>query len=325
MSEAAAAALPRAIAILGPTGCGKSALAMRLAAALPVEIISVDSAQVYRGMDIGTAKPTVAERNIVAHHLIDIRDPEQTYSAGEFRTDALRLLPQITSRGRIPLLVGGTMLYFRALFQGIAALPVADQAVRADIDARAREQGWPALHAELATRDPIGAARIHANDAQRIQRALEVLELSGRPLQEHWRDSPQPSSFCDWQICVLQPARRESLHAALTARLAAMAAAGFPDEVRRLLQRATLSEDSPALRLVGYRQLLPWCRGEESLDSAMEKALYATRQLAKRQLTWLRSSGLLPAEAAASICDPFDAAALEQFAQHLIKANRPPW
>jgi tRNA dimethylallyltransferase len=262
---------------------------------------------------------------VVAHHLIDIREPEQVYSAGEFRADALRLVHEITARGRLPLLVGGTMLYFRALFQGIAALPTADPEVRAAIDVRARELGWPALHAELAARDTASAARIHANDAQRIQRALEVLELSGRPLQEHWAQHPQPSSFCDWQICVLQPERRELLHAALTARLAAMVEAGFPAEVRRLLDRGTLVEGSPALRLVGYRQMIPWCRGEESLEAATQKALYATRQLAKRQLTWLRSPGLLPAEAAAVVCDPFDAAALEYFVQHLIKAHRPPW
>jgi tRNA dimethylallyltransferase len=319
-----AAALPRAIAILGPTGCGKSSLAMRLAAALPVEIISVDSAQVYRGMDIGTAKPTLAERSAVPHHLIDIRGPEQAYSAGEFRTDALRLVQEITARGRLPLLVGGTMLYFRSLFQGIAALPTADQEIRAAIDARARELGWAALHAQLAARDPASAARIHANDAQRIQRALEVLELSGRPLREHWAQNPQPSSFGDWHICLLQPAQRELLHAALTARLAAMVAAGLPDEVRQLLDRGTLTEDSPALRLVGYRQMIPYCRGEEPLEAATQKALYATRQLAKRQLTWLRSPGLLPAEAATLSCDPFDATALEQFARHLIKANQPP-
>jgi tRNA dimethylallyltransferase len=319
------AAVPRAIAILGPTGCGKSALAMRLAAELPVEIISVDSAQVYRGLDIGTAKPTLAERSAVPHHLIDIREPEQVYSAGEFRVDALRLVQEITARGRLPLLVGGTMLYFRALFQGIAALPTADAEVRAAIDVRARELGWPALHAELAERDPASAARIHANDAQRVQRALEVLALSGRSLQEHWDRSPQASSFGDWQICVLQPERRELLHAALTARLAAMMAAGFAAEVRQLLDRGTLAEGSPALRLVGYRQMIHWCRGEEALEAATQKALFATRQLAKRQLTWLRSPGLLPAEAAAVVCDPFDAAAVEYFARDLIKAHRPPW
>jgi tRNA dimethylallyltransferase len=316
--------LPPAIAILGPTGCGKSALAMRIAAALPVEIISVDSAQVYRGMDIGTAKPTAAEREAVPHHLLDIRDPEQVYSAGEFRADCLQLLQTITSRGRVPLLVGGTMLYFRALFQGIAALPVANPEVRAAIDARARNVGWRTLHAELAVHDPESAARIHANDAQRIQRALEVLELSGRTLRQHWSGESQPSSFCDWQICVLQPTERSLLHAALAARLDAMMASGFPAEVSKLLARGTLDERSAAMRLVGYRQLIGYCRGLESLETAAARALYATRQLAKRQLTWLRSDQLLPAEARLLRGDPFDAPAMEQIPGVLIKAIRPP-
>lgn len=313
-------ALPRAIAILGPTGCGKSALAMRIAARLPVEIISVDSAQVFRGMDIGTAKPSLAERAAVPHHLIDIREPEQVYSAGEFRADCLQLIDAISARGRVPLLVGGTMLYFRALFKGMAELPVADPAIRMDIDTRARVSGWPAMHAELAVRDPESAARIHANDAQRIQRALEVLELSGRTLREHWNSSLQPSSFCDWHICLLQPGDRGLLHAALTARLDEMVSAGFPEEVSKLLQRKTLSEDSAALRLVGYRQLISYCKGEESLQTAVEKALHATRQLAKRQMTWLRSSTLLPDDSYTMRCDPFDAPTVEQIMEDLIKA-----
>jgi tRNA dimethylallyltransferase len=296
---------------------------MRLAARLPVEIISVDSAQVYRGMDIGTAKPSVAERSVVPHHLIDIRDPEQTYSAGEFRADCLRLLQEITDRGGIPLLVGGTMLYFRALFRGIAEMPVADQALRATLDARARIDGWPALHAELASRDPQSAAQIHPNDAQRIQRALEVLQLSGRSLREHWSSSRQPSSFCDWKICVLQPTKRELLHAALTARLDAMVAAGFPEEVSNLLARSTLSEDSAALRLVGYRQMIAYCRGMEPQHIAVQKVLYATRQLAKRQMTWLRSSTLLPDDSYTTTCDPFDASAVEHMIRDLIEAARP--
>ena len=324
MTGQVAARLPRAIAILGPTGSGKSALAMRIAARLPVEIISVDSAQVYRGMDIGTAKPTLAERSAVPHHLIDIREPEQVYSAGEFRADCLRLVHEISQRGRLPLLVGGTMLYFRALFRGIAELPVANQTVREAIDERARRVGWPALHADLAARDPASAARIHPNDAQRIQRALEVLELTGRSLQEHWSEEVQPSSFGDWSVCVLQPSQRELLHEALTARLAAMIAGGLQQEVSELLARGTLSDDSPALRLVGYRQLLASCRGQESLDAAVQKALFATRQLAKRQLTWLRSPGLLPDECRVTVCNPFDAATMEQITQVLIEAHQPP-
>jgi tRNA dimethylallyltransferase len=315
--------IPPAIAILGPTGCGKSALAMRIAAELPVEIISVDSAQVYRGMDVGTAKPSIAERNAVPHHLIDIRDPEGVYSAGEFRAHCLGLLQEITARGRMPLLVGGTMLYFRALFRGIAELPAADAAVRADIDARAADSGWPALHAELAARDPASAARIHANDAQRIQRALEVLEISGRSLPDHWGEESQPSSFCDWKICVLQPPDRHLLHAALAARLDAMMDAGFPAEVSNLLARGTLSEDSPALRLVGYRQLIGYCLGKETLQAAQEKALYATRQLAKRQMTWLRSETLLPDNSYKLSCDPFSRQNMEQIFRSLIEAKRP--
>jgi tRNA dimethylallyltransferase len=313
----------RAIAILGPTGCGKSAFAMRLAAELPVEIISVDSAQVYRGMDIGTAKPTPAERSAVPHHLIDIREPEQAYSAGEFRADCMKLLPEIAARGRVPLLVGGTMLYFRALFRGIAEMPVANREARAAIDARARASGWPALHADLVALDPASAARIHSNDAQRIQRALEVLELSGRTLQEHWQGGAQPSSICDWHICILQPSQRGLLHAALTARLAAMIAAGLPEEVRKLLARNTLSDDSAALRLVGYRQLIPYCRGLEPLHIATQKALFATRQLAKRQMTWLRSSTLMPDDSYMTVGDPFEPPTMEQMMSDLIQAIRP--
>jgi tRNA dimethylallyltransferase len=317
-------ALPPAIAILGPTGAGKSALAMAIAARLPVELISVDSAQVYRGMDIGTAKPSAAERRAVPHHLIDIRDPEQSYSAGEFRADCLALLRGISARGRLPVLVGGTMLYYRTLFQGIAAMPAADPVLRAGIDARAAIAGWPALHAELALRDPVSAARIHPNDAQRIQRALEVVSISGRSLGEHWTSGEKPSSFCDWHICVLVPAQRALLHSALAARLDAMLAAGFPEEVSNLLARGTLNEHSQAMRLVGYRQLTGYCRGTETLESAAQHALEATRQLAKRQLTWLRSDSLLPAGATVLRGDPFERQSMEQMLGVLIKAKLPP-
>jgi tRNA dimethylallyltransferase len=316
--------LPAAIAILGPTGTGKSALALRVAQLLPVELISVDSAQVYRGLDIGTAKPTPAERAAVVHHLLDIREPEQVYSAGEFRADCLQLMQQIAARGRVPVLVGGTMLYFRALFQGIAELPTADASVRARIDARAAAEGWSALHAELATRDPDSAGRIHPHDAQRIQRALEVLELSGRSLTEHWQDAEAPSAFGDWRIAVLNPANREQLHAVLDRRLHAMMAAGFTEEVSNLLQRPGLTDNSPALRLVGYRQLAEYCRGRESIDQATARVLYATRQLAKRQITWLRSDALLPAAAQVLHADPFDAPQLEQMMRSLILEMLPP-
>jgi tRNA dimethylallyltransferase len=236
----------------------------------------------------------------------------------------MKLLQEIAARGRVPLLVGGTMLYFRALFRGIAEMPVANHEVRAAIDARARAAGWPALHADLLALDPASAARIHANDAQRIQRALEVVELSGRTLQEHWRVSTQPSSICDWYICILQPGNRSLLHAALTARLNAMIDAGLPEEVSELLGRSTLSEDSAALRLVGYRQLIPYCRGLEPLHIAVQKALFATRQLAKRQMTWLRSSTLMPDDSYTLTCDPFEAPTMEQIMSDLIQAIRPP-
>ncbi|MEY2853017.1 MAG: putative tRNA delta(2)-isopentenylpyrophosphate transferase [Pseudomonadota bacterium] len=329
MNHDPVAGRPRAIAILGPTGAGKSDLALRIARDLPVEIISVDSAQVYRGLDIGTAKPTRAERAAVPHHLIDIRDPEQVYSAGEFRTDALRLMSAISSRGRTPLLVGGTMLYFRALFRGIAELPVADPEVRARIDARAREQGWPALHAELSERDPVAGARIAPNDAQRIQRALEVLELSGRPLHAHWQEA-NTSAGQDvswhglWNIALLEPASRTELHERLSRRLQAMLSQGLVEEVRGLLARGTLREDSPVLRLVGYRQFVQYCQGQESLQGATTRSLEATRQLAKRQLTWLRSATVLPEGAVATKMDAFDAQARERLALILIKPEVPP-
>jgi tRNA dimethylallyltransferase len=313
-------ALPGGIAIAGPTASGKSALAMRIAALLPVEIISVDSAQVYRGMDIGTAKPTLAERAQVPHHLVDIRDPEQTYSAGEFRADALRIIGEVKARGALPLLVGGTMLYFRALFHGIADLPVADASVRAGIDARAAKEGWPALHAELALCDPASAARIHPNDAQRIQRALEVLALSGRTLAEHWQSQSSLSVFGDWNFCSLETDNRALLHQRIAERLDAMLAAGFADEVSHLLARSSINEHSPALRLVGYRQLLSYTRSGESLGESAAKALYATRQLAKRQLTWLRSGRIFPTGARPLKVDPFDVPTMERLPQALIKA-----
>lgn len=306
----------RALVLMGPTGTGKSDMALRLAQQLPVEIISVDSAQVYRGMDIGTAKPTAVERSAVAHHLLDIREPEQPYSAGEFRRDSLAHIAAISARGRVPLLVGGTMLYFRTLFQGIAALPRADLEVRANIDRRAAQQGWPALHAELAQRDSQAAARIHVNDAQRIQRALEVIELDSRGLSRLWQAQQQQAhveaSRCDYCVWSLEPESRAELHARLERRLDLMLQTGFVDEVRGLLLRAGLSGTSPSLRAVGYRQLLAFCDGRETLALARQKALFATRQLAKRQLTWLRSAALRPVGAEFSRIDPFRAESFER-------------
>jgi tRNA dimethylallyltransferase len=316
--------LPAGLVILGPTGCGKSALAMRVARQLPVEIISVDSAQVYRGLDIGTAKPSPDEQREVPHHLLDIRDPEESYSAGQFCADATRLVREIAARGRVPLLVGGTMLYYRALFRGLAELPVADAALRRRIDARAARDGWPALHAQLSALDPAAATRIHQNDAQRIQRALEVAMLSGRPLAEIWAEGLPADDFAGWTVCVLEPANRKCLHQLLAQRLDTMLEAGFVAEVRRLLSRDTLSEDSHILRLVGYRQLVAHARGQESLQLAVSRALAATRQLAKRQLTWLRSDKLLPTGANVLRGDPFDQTAMARNLEALIHAGRPP-
>ena len=288
---------PACIALAGPTASGKSAASLAIAARWPVEIISVDSALVYRGMDIGTAKPTAAELAAVPHHLIDIRDPLQAYSAAEFVADARRLMDDIRGRGRMPLLVGGTMLYFKALMEGLDDMPRADAAVRAELDLQARERGWPAMHAELARVDPATAARLAPNDAQRIQRALEVHRVSGRPISSFQRSdrghvNPVPAGA----LISLEPDQRTWLHERIALRFDAMLAAGLIDEVRRLRARGDLTPDLPSMRCVGYRQV--W----EALDQAgtydlspadlrrlRDQGIFATRQLAKRQITWLRS------------------------------------
>ena len=292
---------PDAVLIAGPTCAGKTALALELAARFPVEIVSVDSAQVYRGMDIGTSKPAAAIRAAVPHHLIDVCDPAEVYSAGRFQGDALALIAAIRGRGRIPLLVGGTMLYFRALTRGIAPLPEGDPAVRAGIDRRARAVGWPALHDELAALDPEAAARIRPADGQRIQRALEVIEITGQRLSQLQRlAGPPPLEFASF---ALVPADRSALYARIDARFLAMLDAGLLDEVRMLRARGDLHADLPSLRSVGYRQLWAHLAGACSLTDAVVAAQRATRNLAKRQLTWLRSepawqrlAGLEPAE-----------------------------
>lgn len=276
-----------AVLLAGPTCAGKTALALALAERFPVEIVSVDSAQVYRGMDIGTSKPSPAVRARLPHHLIDICDPADAYSAGRFRHDALALIDAIRSRGRVPLLVGGTMLYFRALLHGIAPLPAADPALRARIDERARQLGWPALHAELAARDPAAAARIRPADGQRIQRALEVLELTGQRLSELQRRArPAP---CALACFALVPDDRAGLYARIDARFRAMMNEGLLDEVRALYSRADLHGDLPSLRSVGYRQLWACLQGQTDLPAAIAAAQRATRNLAKRQLTWIRA------------------------------------
>jgi len=276
------------LCLAGPTASGKSAAALAIAAALAprraVEIVSVDSALVYRGMDIGTAKPSASERAAVPHHLIDIVDPAERYSAARFVADAGATITAIRQRGNLPLLVGGTMLYFKALFDGLDALPEADAAVRAGIDARALREGWPALHAELATIDPTTAARLAPNDSQRIQRALEVHRLSGRPLSA-WHSPPDGRTP---PLIALEPNDRAWLHARIGERFAAMLEAGFVDEVRRLRARADLHADLPSMRAVGYRQA--WSAlASDDLAPLSAQATAATRQLAKRQLTWLRS------------------------------------
>lgn len=278
-----------AVMLMGPTAAGKTGWAVALARRLPVEIVSVDSALVYRGMDIGTAKPSPALRAELPHHLVDLLDPAQAYSAGRFRRDALSAMAQIRARGRTPLLVGGTMMYFRALLRGLADLPEADPAVRAALDQEAAERGWPALHAELARVDPASAARIKPADSQRIQRALEVWRLAGRPLSE--LQSAGSAAPEDWNFLKfgLAPPTRSELHGAIGQRFSEMMAAGFADEVRSLHARGDLHPGLPAIRAVGYRQLWAWLEGECSLEEAVARAVTATRRLAKRQMTWLRA------------------------------------
>jgi len=289
------------VAVLtGPTGTGKTDIALRLAREFPLEIVSVDSAQVYRGLDIGSAKPSAALRAEVPHHLVDLVDASASYSAGQFVRDAARAIEDIESRGRVPLLVGGTMLYLRALIGGIASLPEGSAEVRAGIDAEAAEQGWPALHARLAQVDPVAAARIHPNDAQRIQRALEVHATTGKPISALQADTSAPLSR-EFAVAALIPGDRARLHAALEQRFAQMMAAGLLDEVRALHARGDLTDAHPAVRAVGYRQLWAHLAGSYSLETAVQRAVAATRQLAKRQMTWLRSMPNI------RVVDPYDA------------------
>jgi tRNA dimethylallyltransferase len=291
-------AAPIALALLGPTASGKSHLALALAERLPVEIVSVDSAQVYRGMDIGTAKPTAEERARVPHHLIDLVDPDQGYSTGRWRDEAIRAVLQILERERLPLLVGGTMLYYKALSQGLDALPQADPRLRAEIDAEAARRGWPALHAELATIDPAAAARIQPRDAQRIQRALEVWRVTGKPLSSLQGASSSQALPFELKAFSLVVQDREAHHKTIEHRLDAMLEAGLVAEVEGLRKRYALSARSPSMRAVGYRQVWEHLEGATSRDQMRSRAIAATRQLAKRQMTWLRSlPGLLGLDA----------------------------
>jgi tRNA dimethylallyltransferase len=275
--------------LTGPTGVGKTDWAVRLAEQAPIEIVSVDSALVYRGLDIGTAKPARALRARIPHHLIDICDPVESYSVGRFVPDALGSIRAIHRRGRVPLLVGGTMLYLRALLRGLAPLPAATPELRAQLDARAARESWPALHAELSRLDPQAAARIAPNDSQRIQRALEVCLTAGRPISELQRDTASPLAGFKVRKWAFVPSDRSVLHERLSERFAAMMRAGFLEEVRGLHARGDLTARHPSMRAVGYRQLWAHLDGAYNLSEAVRRGVAATRQLAKRQITWLRS------------------------------------
>jgi tRNA dimethylallyltransferase len=292
-------ALPPAIFLMGPTAAGKTDLAIELTKVLPCELISVDSALVYRGMDIGTAKPSKALLDAYPHRLIDILDPSQSYSAADFRTDALQAMAEITARGKIPLLVGGTMLYFKALLEGLADMPAADAEVRAQIEAQAASQGWQALHDELASIDPVSAARIHPNDPQRLVRALEVFRVSGMSMTAHREQqsaqSAQASASGRHQLpytvanLAIAPTDRKVLHDRIAVRFRQMLDEGFVEEVVALRSRGDLHSNLPSIRAVGYRQVWDHLDGRLTRDEMQERGIIATRQLAKRQFTWLRS------------------------------------
>ena len=302
------------ILLMGPTASGKTDLAISLCKRFPCDVISVDSALVYRGMDIGTAKPDAETQQRTPHRLIDIREPEESYSAGEFVRDAYREMDEIFAAGRIPLLAGGTMMYFRALTQGIAELPSADQGIRRAIDAEAEEKGWPAMHAELQQVDPPAAERIEPNDKQRIQRALEVYRSSGTPLSEWQRDSAPRRDDIGYLKIGLSIEPRSLLHERIAQRLEIMVDAGFVDELRRLRERPELKADCPAMRSVGYRQFWQYLDGEYALDEARDRALFATRQLAKRQITRLRS------ETDVFLVDPLERGAIDAISGYLAQS-----
>lgn len=281
--------LPPAVCLMGPTASGKTDLAVNLVERLPFEIISVDSALVYRGMDIGTAKPDAETLARAPHRLIDILDPAEAYSASRFREDALREMAEISASGRIPLLVGGTMLYYRALEQGLSRLPKADAATRERIEQEAAEKGWKAMHERLAAVDPVAAERIHPNDPQRLSRALEVFELTGRPMSELWQENAQQGLPYRLIKIAVAPTDRADLHERIAQRFHLMLEQGLVEEVERLYLRGDLSPQLPSIRCVGYRQVWQYLEGELSYAQMSEKGVIATRQLAKRQFTWLRS------------------------------------
>ena len=303
-----------AILLMGPTASGKTDLAISLCKRFPCDVISVDSALVYRGMDIGTAKPDPDTLARTPHRLIDIREPEESYSAGEFVRDAYREMDEIFAAGRIPLLVGGTMMYFRALTEGIAALPSADEAIRRAIDAEAAERGWPAMYEELEIVDPQAAQRIKPKDRQRIQRALEVYRSSGQPLSDWQRNSAPARNDIGYLKVGLNIEPRSLLHERIERRLDLMIAGGFVDEMKRLRERPGLVADCSAMRSVGYRQFWQYLEGDHSLEEARDRALFATRQLAKRQITWLRS------ETKVLLADPLEAGAIDVISSFLAQS-----
>jgi len=280
--------LPRAVFLMGPTASGKTGLAVELCERFPFEIISVDSALVYRGMDIGTAKPDFETLSRAPHRLIDIRDPSESYSAAEFRSDALREMESVTASGKIPLLTGGTMLYFRALEHGLSVLPAADPEVREQLEAQAAEIGWAGMHEILQQKDATVASRIHPNDPQRIQRAMEVITITGRPMSELQEESSGESLDYQLHKMIISPEPRSVLHERIERRFDLMIEAGFIDEIKSLYARSDINENMPSMRAVGYRQAWQWLEGKYSFEEMREKVIVMTRQLAKRQLTWLR-------------------------------------
>jgi len=280
--------LPKAVFLMGPTASGKTGLAVELCRRFPLEIISVDSALVYRGMDIGTAKPDARTLQMAPHRLIDIRDPSEPYSAADFCADATREMKEITAAGNVPLLVGGTMLYFRALEHGLSELPAADPEVREKLDRKAARIGWPAMHEILRQKDPQAAARIHPNDPQRIQRALEVISLSGRSMSDLHGQTDEYSLGYRVHKIIVSPEPRSVLHERIGQRFDLMLKAGFVEEMQKLFSRPDLHANMPSMRAVGYRQAWAWLQGKCTFEEMREKAIAATRQLAKRQLTWLR-------------------------------------